>query len=171
MSFRATPELKNRIEQEAAENGRSISQEIEMRLAQSFRDAGALDQALDMAFGPQLAGLLVLTGRAMRQISQYAEARDLLANRPHDFATSITAARQVLINVAHALEDFASTNEVDNSWNEDAARTIVHGLFDMVKHPDPLEGSPNRRWGLTQRERLGESLAARIRREPRENNQ
>src|SRR3954447_5336639 len=36
MSFRVRPELKNRMDAAAAESGRSVAQEIELRLEQSF---------------------------------------------------------------------------------------------------------------------------------------
>jgi hypothetical protein len=38
MSFRVTPELKAKMDAAAEESGRSVTQEIEFRLEQSFRD-------------------------------------------------------------------------------------------------------------------------------------
>jgi hypothetical protein len=38
MSFRVRPELKYMMDQAAAKSGRSVTQEIELRLEQSFRD-------------------------------------------------------------------------------------------------------------------------------------
>jgi riboflavin synthase alpha subunit len=44
VGFRVTPETKKRLNLAASKNGRSISQEAEMRLAQSFRDHWIIDQ-------------------------------------------------------------------------------------------------------------------------------
>ena len=38
MSFRVRPELKLMMDEAASKSGRSVTQEIEMRLEQSFRD-------------------------------------------------------------------------------------------------------------------------------------
>src|SRR6266851_2943229 len=57
MSFRVTPEFKRRIDRAAARSGRSIAQEIELRLDQSLGG--------DAGFPPEIAALLELLGRAM----------------------------------------------------------------------------------------------------------
>src|ERR1700687_5673936 len=73
MSFRVTPELKEKIDRVAGGSGRSVAQEIEIRLEQSFRDAASLDQAIDLAYGPRLAVLLAVMARAMNEIGRHAE--------------------------------------------------------------------------------------------------
>lgn len=70
MSLRVSPEIKRRLDQAAAVSGRSLSQEAEMRLEQSFRDQALLSQLLELAFGRQLAGVLVTAGHAMRYASR-----------------------------------------------------------------------------------------------------
>ena len=61
VGFRAPRELKNRLEATAAQNGRSISTEAQFRLEQSFRNED-VDRAMDMAYGPQTAGLVEALG-------------------------------------------------------------------------------------------------------------
>jgi hypothetical protein len=51
LSCRVTPELKTRLDQMVAENGRSLAQEIELRLTQTIENDAALG-------GPRLAALL-----------------------------------------------------------------------------------------------------------------
>src|SRR5437016_8009288 len=72
VGFRASRELKNRLEAAAAENGRSLSTEAQFRLEQSFRNADYFDQATDLAYGPRLAALLAVIGRAMNEIGRHA---------------------------------------------------------------------------------------------------
>jgi hypothetical protein len=56
LSFRVTPEFKRRIDQAAAASGRSIAQEIELRLEASLADA---------AVPPEIAALAELLARVM----------------------------------------------------------------------------------------------------------
>jgi hypothetical protein len=65
VGFRAPRELKNRRETTAAQNGRSISTEAQFRLEQSFRNED-VDRVMDMAYGPQTAGLIEALGLAIR---------------------------------------------------------------------------------------------------------
>jgi predicted DNA-binding protein len=67
MSFRVTPELKERMDRAASASGRSVAQEIELRLENSFRDQeDVIRAALVLAYGPQLAALSQLIGDAAR---------------------------------------------------------------------------------------------------------
>ena len=73
LSLRVTPEMKRLLDAAAASSGRSLSQEAEVRLEQSFRDEDLLPQILDMAFGPQTAGLLLLLGQCVRRVENGAK--------------------------------------------------------------------------------------------------
>jgi hypothetical protein len=67
MSFRVPPELKRKMDQAAEQSGRSVAQEIEMRLNQSFERQGLLGEILDLTYrDPQLVALLLTMGEAMR---------------------------------------------------------------------------------------------------------
>src|SRR5215831_18446747 len=75
LSFRLTPESKGRIDRAAAASGRSISQEVELRIDLSFRDIDAFDRAIEIGHGRQIAGLLMLFGRVMRDVGAHAAHR------------------------------------------------------------------------------------------------
>jgi hypothetical protein len=72
MSFRVTPAFKERLDRFAARTGRSLAQEIELRLDQSDRGDDQLGQALERVYGRQLAGLLMLLGHVMREVGRSA---------------------------------------------------------------------------------------------------
>src|SRR5690349_1680838 len=72
VSFRVTPELKQRLDRARKHSGRSQSQEAEHRLEMSFQTADLLSDALALAYGPKLAGLLVLIGDAMQVYGWYS---------------------------------------------------------------------------------------------------
>src|SRR4051794_16631558 len=65
MSFRVRPELKRRMDAAAAESGRSVAQEIELRLERSFEREALLLEVLELRYGSPLAGLLMAMGAAM----------------------------------------------------------------------------------------------------------
>lgn len=72
MSFRVTPELKMSLDQISAQNGRSLGQEVERRLAGSLEKEALLAEVLDLAFGRELAAVLMLIGRAMNRVGRRA---------------------------------------------------------------------------------------------------
>jgi hypothetical protein len=62
LSLRVTPKTKRALDKSAATLGRSLSQEAEARLEQSFRNEDLLPQVLDLAYGREGAGLLMMIG-------------------------------------------------------------------------------------------------------------
>ncbi len=66
LGLRVTPELKRQLDEAARGSGRSQSQEAEFRLERSFQTAGLLEEALSLAYGPLLAGILVHVGDEMQ---------------------------------------------------------------------------------------------------------
>ena len=65
VGFRVAPALRTALEDAARAKGRSLSQEAESRLEASFARGALLDDALELAYGKRLAGLLMLLGEAM----------------------------------------------------------------------------------------------------------
>jgi hypothetical protein len=62
-----TLSLKEKLDRAASDSGRSQSQEAELRLEQSFRDQRLIeDSVLEMVYGRQLAGMLLMIGYAAR---------------------------------------------------------------------------------------------------------
>jgi hypothetical protein len=72
-SFRLTPALSESLDAAAVANGRSVTQEIEIRLEHSERDQRILDSALDMAYGRQTAEILRLLGTSIRDAARIAD--------------------------------------------------------------------------------------------------
>jgi hypothetical protein len=61
LTTRITADTRARLAQEATRSGRSLAQEIELRIALSLESQGALDQAFDLAYGSR-AGLIRFLG-------------------------------------------------------------------------------------------------------------
>jgi len=66
MSFRVTPDFKERLDQAAKESGRSLAQELELRLERSLDQERYLGDALELGFGRQVAGLMLAIGFAAK---------------------------------------------------------------------------------------------------------
>jgi hypothetical protein len=83
MSFRVTPECKAKIDEAARRSGRSLMQEIELRLDRSLEEERQLADVLELGFGRQIAGLMLAIGCVMKEIGQPRPTRrypDWLSN-------------------------------------------------------------------------------------------
>jgi len=66
MSFRVPPEVKEMMDQAAEKSGRSVAQEIEMRLVRSFRMEKLRDEVLELAFGRIDSDLIYVLGKILQ---------------------------------------------------------------------------------------------------------
>jgi hypothetical protein len=67
MSFRVTPEFKASLDRAAKRSGRSLAQEIELRLELSLDEERHLADALEIGFGRQIAGVMLAIGHVMKE--------------------------------------------------------------------------------------------------------
>jgi hypothetical protein len=103
LGVRASATLKRRLDAAAKASARSLSAEMEVRLEQSFRTEDLLGQVLRLAYGPQIAALLMMIGRAMRIGERCAldatysyDAIDRWLDVPYAANQAIMAAKEVL---------------------------------------------------------------------------
>lgn len=106
LGLRVTADIKRRLDSAAEKNGRSQSQEAELRLERSFKDEDLLSNVLEIAYGPQLAGMLLSIGWAMEDVGRGAaftragtlEAVDNWFNDPYAFDQAAKAAATILLS-------------------------------------------------------------------------
>lgn len=72
LGLRVTAQIKELLDSRARQSGRTQSQEAELLIELSSRAEQRLDQALELVYGQQLAGLLTLLGHAMREVGRVA---------------------------------------------------------------------------------------------------
>lgn len=72
LTLRIRDELRQSLENEAAKNQRSLSEEAEARLERRTREDRLLPDLLEISFGSQLAEMLLSIGKAMRQAGSSA---------------------------------------------------------------------------------------------------
>jgi uncharacterized protein (DUF1778 family) len=70
MSFRVTPEFKANLDRAAKKSGRSLAQEIELRLELSLDEERHLADALEIGFGRQIAGVMLAIGHVMKEAAR-----------------------------------------------------------------------------------------------------
>jgi len=159
MSLRVTPATKRGLDAAAAATGRSLSQEAESRLEQSFRNENYLDQAMDLAYGRRLTALLKLLGRVMvdvgpiaaiKKTGRHQDAVDWMSNA-YAFDQTVKAVATVL-TALRPDGDAAAPSETaaDNSLGE----MMATGALIAIK--DRECGGELGDWALPVRERFGE---------------
>jgi hypothetical protein len=84
LGIRAAADLKTRLDHAAKKNGRSLSQEAEIRLESSFRDQDRAELFSDAVYGRQLTGLLELLGDVLRDIAAIGRARPKASTKGDD---------------------------------------------------------------------------------------
>jgi hypothetical protein len=105
MSFRVTPDFKAMLDQAAAQSGRSLAQEIELRLVHSFRDQRIVESTMALAYGERLAAILLTIGTVLKD---GGPTWGIIATREHgiDWLNNAYAYDQAVKATAHLLEAF-----------------------------------------------------------------
>ena len=70
MGFRPTPEIREKLEEAAKANGRSMSQEVEHRLERSFTEEANLEWAYKQFIGDEALHRAIMMANHFIQISQ-----------------------------------------------------------------------------------------------------
>jgi TraY domain len=100
LGLKVTADTKSRLEEEASKSGRTQSQEAEFRIERSLDRLHLLPEVLELAYGTELAGLLISIAEAMNQ-AQLAGQITSLEDHPRwsddafSFDTVVVAAQAV----------------------------------------------------------------------------
>src|SRR5262245_33897653 len=92
VSLRLTAEIKTKLDAAAKANDRPFSQEAELRLEQSFRlqeEFLPLAQVLELKYGRQLAGLLMILGLVMKDVGRHSAFAKSMFDPPAEHARNI----------------------------------------------------------------------------------
>ena len=162
MSFRVRPELKDEMDRVAAQSGRSVSQEIEIRLENSFRDQRLMLDALALAYGRELGGLLATLGRVMRDTGSHSgvrstgkvEGADDWFNNPIAYAEAAVAADSVLRELTPTI-DPAAAGVVDVNAAAGLGKQFAAGALEALRNVD--RGGGIGEWAAAVRPMLGPS--------------
>jgi len=114
LSVRVRDETLKALTSCAEKAERSISQEVESRLERSFEALGMLPEVLALAYGRQLAGLLMVMGRAMSSMGEYAGFMSKPTGvRRDDWPEDPFAYDLATKALAHVVEGFRPSGQVE----------------------------------------------------------
>jgi|SRR5947207_4744861 len=119
LSMRVTPALRDFLVSTATANGRSITQEAEVLLEHGRRDEGRLEDILDLAYGPWLAGVLMALGEAMQE-----------AGRGGYFGQATGKVNVALAGPTALIDELQNWRNDPNAFNQSvkAALTILNAI-------------------------------------------
>ena len=158
LGLKVTPDIKNKLDALARANGRTQSQEAEVRLEQSFRDQQRAELFSDLYYGRELSALLEIVGRAIRDAGTHAAVVAAMAglgsydwiDNPFGFDAAIKAAVRVLENLRPPGEIAVPKPKFPAQGM--LGEAIADGLLSAVKHPpDDFRGE----WARPIGSRLG----------------
>jgi hypothetical protein len=156
LGLRVTPQVKELLDGAASANGRTQSQEAEVRIENSFRDQASVLRALELAFGIENVGVLLMLGLVMQE-PVVREAADWPGNPAVAAALGIS-----LVRVIAALGPDTAGVEVDERRVRRYLRPLQQ-LRDLVVTDEPppyplhlMAGEIIARLSLRLRERLAQ---------------
>jgi hypothetical protein len=148
LGLRVTKEVKKKLTDAANASGRSQSQEAELRLEQTFNATNTLYDALDLAYGKHLTGLLL----AMAQAAQITGTRAMTVNEWNfegceDWVLDPYAYDQAVKAINSLLEEFRPKGKIEiapvsdfsrypSSMYEDLGKGFAADLFARLVQPN-----------------------------------
>jgi len=163
--------IKKPIEEMAVANGRSLSEEIEMRLERSMQAGADAEQMLDLAFGYRLAGIILMVAKAMNDTGRHVgfmqsptqEGSENWMDEPYPYNRAVDAAKRVLGAVApsgNPQEPKSGLVGFDELMKVTASG-FANGILAAVAGSEVSSGLD--KWASSVRERLGPEVVDRIR--------
>jgi hypothetical protein len=131
LGLKVTADIKTRLDAAAEASGRSQSQEADFRLERSFDRNSLLTEVLTLAYGPRLAGQLMMVGRAM----EYADDAD---HTGAAFMAAITVLMLLAPSRNSPGTEEQSAQEAKIALN--AARRAVNALLEDGNNPPSSRG-------------------------------
>jgi hypothetical protein len=133
LGLRVTPSLKKELDRAAQTSGRSQSQEAEFRIERSFLDQRRMIEALELTFGRELAGILLVVGEAMKAAGEMTgfkatftiEGSKAWWQNPHSYGQAMCAAITVLEEIKPAGEASPPTIDIDPTLGRACANGIL----------------------------------------------
>jgi TraY domain len=165
MSMRISPKTREKIEAEAAKSGRSLTQEIELRLEQGFRDEDRAPLFHDVVYGPQAAAFLGIIGRTLREVTSMARHYGEGSARTGDWISDPQAFGMVEGAIGEILDRLRPPGDSPPMailGVTDVGPSFARGILRGVAFGRPDSADDNTKLGAEAREKLGAATAARL---------
>jgi hypothetical protein len=171
LTLRVRAETKAALERHAAQTGRSLSSEAEAWLREGLLSEGLIDQALDLAFGHQTAGIILLLGRVIRHIASTGDSTTLHAiDEGKSWLSSPYLFDQVVQALETVMERLRPDGEIERSpWGAGDLATVARDALGVATGDMLLGAVANVGlsadligWGAQIRARLDPEIIERI---------
>jgi plasmid stability protein len=171
LAMRIRDEMKATLSRRAAANRRSVSEEAEALLEQALQTPAVLDQALDLAFGRQVSGLILALARLIREVSNYASFASIdgprpainLFSDPYVFDQAVTGITRLLEAMRPegeiSIPKFSHAPNMTGFWRLFGVIFAGNVLHSIMHDPQPPEIEE---WAAPIREKLGVQVVHRI---------
>jgi hypothetical protein len=176
LTLRIRDSTRAALEKRARENGRSLSEETEWLVEQALHSNNLLDQALDLTFGKQVSGLVLLLAVVVRNIEKRQGTFPKRHSRGRftvfDDASLFDELPQAIVEILNALRPpdakrktfsvIESTSEAVTR-NAPTKRPWTAGTRSLRLLLSAPEGSAVGEWAATVKRKLGSDIVRRIR--------
>ena len=179
LGLRVTPETKKALDVAAKQSGRSQSQEAEIRIEQTLASERSLLEGLDLAYGPALAGLLLVAAEAMKEAGQHAGFASHVAQsapkewwqNPYSFDQAVQAANRIFerlkpggdASVPPPLSGLAGGQDIGAMFGS-LGVGLADGILREIASQDHPPSSFARERGPRLRKALGDTMVERLHR-------
>ncbi len=170
LGLRVTAETKQRLDDAAEQSGRSQSQEAELRLDRSFERQDLAEEVLTATYGHELAGLLMILGRTMKDVGMsagFAAIRGVAVRanwlqNPYAF-DQVANAAETIIEKFRPVGDASVPREFkDEDLNESfvtLGKVVAATNLHAVATPDQGATIELKEWGQKTRDTFGPSVS------------
>jgi TraY domain len=140
LGLKVTAETKTRLEKEATRSGRTQSQEAEYRIERSFDHVALLPDVLELAYGTELAGLLISIAEAMNEARLAGQIMSLedhqrWSDDAFSFDTVVVAAQAVFEALRPAGAIRNTPESTSAKLGQAMAKHVLDSLAEDSAHP------------------------------------
>jgi TraY domain len=162
LGLRVTAEMKAALDEAAARSGRSQSQEAEFRIERSFYDQQILYDALELAYGSSVAGMMLVLGDVMRLVMRHGDIlRAPWDERSETFDQAVAGINAILT----ALRPGPTTtplSEIQLEGIKGMGVAYANGHLDLLDRAERTLPREYERRLAIERDLLGNAVTARL---------
>src|ERR1051326_2038547 len=136
LNIRTTFEIRESLERAAASSGRSLAQELEMRLERSFAAEVGIQSTIEFAFGAEIAAIILLMAEVMKDA---AAAAQVFAGKEAGFLDDAVVFYEGSDAVAEVLRAFRpneTRGELAPEQKGALGRMLARGYLEAVRNKD-----------------------------------
>jgi hypothetical protein len=125
LNMRTTKEVRDKLEHAAAATGRSLAQEVELRLEKSFLIQDLMAQGLELSYGSKLAAVLLMLGEGMKMTANMPDdsGRDWFDD-PYSFDQVVRCSNRIF-SALRPPGELPEVSVLDLHLGDGFARTIL----------------------------------------------